>query len=96
MVLTCVRYILLDFMSGMRQVMLERQLKSLNRTNHSIDKNKIDFTIYIIYIIHTVTGSLSQFLSRVKWEAGALFNNSNAGAAPATVNELMVSLNTTV
>ena len=95
MVLTCVRYILLDFMSGKRQVMLERQLKSLNRTNHSIDKNKIDFTINNVTLT-TVTGSLSQFLSRVKWEAGALFNNSNAGAAPATVNELMVSLNTTV
>ena len=95
MVLTCVRYILLDFMSGMRQVMLERQLKSLNRTNHSIDKNKIDFTINNVTLT-TVTGSLSQFLSRVKWEAGALFNNSNAGAAPATVNELMISLNATV
>ena len=95
MVLNCVRYILLDFMSGMRQVMLERQLKSLNRTNHSIDKNKIDFTINNVTLT-TVTGSLSQFLSRVKWEAGALFNNSNAGAAPATVNELMISLNATV
>ena len=82
-------------MSEKRQVMLQRQLKLLIRINHSIDKNKIDFTINNVTLT-TVTGSLSQFLSRVKWEAGALFNNSNAGAAPATVNELMVSLNTTV